>query len=242
MNPNYPQNNAYPPLNPYDPHANQVPNQYNQPHPPTGYPIQNQTYQAPQQYIQPGYVPVVYNPYGNLSPEEMAYKTKLDNIDNKFKNGFLKCYLVYMYFSLGWTIVNLVSAFASVSSYSFGWSIILLVWTLYACSMYGVESLAITEKSLTKANIALALMIIYTLPIIAALTVLTISYINWIPDPYVDTNALTYLLYYLGFFFLGSMLLFHFIFNLVGAIKVRRILGEREIIIRENSQFSVSLP
>jgi len=243
-----PQNNPY-----YSPDTQPSPNkyptlphpqnpQYN--HPPQGYPPQPQ-YNPQINPYNPAGGPAGYLPpaqYGNfqavqnqgVNSESFLLQGKIRELEQGLNSCFVKCYQ-------GWLILISISGAMSffkgfVSLVTGGedsdaWFRVFCVSLIYGLwstiqSVFGI--LAITQKSLRKANVACWMMTIYLMPSLAV-ELLVVNWINsYVPPPNDDTSAIVYFFMYLALFIVSLHILVHICVNMTGAFRVRKILSERK--------------
>lgn len=251
MDPRFqPQNNPSYPQNPtYNPPQNQTgPNLY-----PTLPPVNNPQYQPPAQHY-PGYYPQnnPYHPsaahggylpltnYGNgpnqeVNAESVLYAEKIRELEKGLDSCFIKCYQGWLWLTIICCGMSVFKTFVTLvsSTEQSDLPILLLAALLYSIwailqSVFGIQ--AISQKNLTKANVACVMMFIYVIPSILATIWLIVIIANHVPDKRDDAWHLWYAV--MGTFLIGAALntLFGIFVNLFGAFKVRKILSERNVL------------
>jgi len=231
-----PGSNLYPTL----PHPQNP--QYN--HPPQGYPPQPQYNPQINPYnqagAQNGYIPPAQ--YGNIqalqnqdvNSESFLLVAKMRDLEQGLNSCFVKCYQ-------GWLLLICISGgmsfFKSFVSLITGnqipdsWMTVYWVSSIYGFwsliqSVFGI--LAITQKSIRKANVACWMMVIYLIPSLVV-ELLVVNWINsYVPPPNDDTSAIVYFFMYLALFVVSLHILVHICVNMTGAFRVRKILSERK--------------
>ncbi len=240
-NPSHPQNPTY-----NLPQNTTGPNIY-----PTLPPINNPQYQPPaQQYAQNypqnppynpsaghgGYVPLVNprnGPHQGVNAESILNAEKMRELEKGFDSCFIKCYNGWLWLMIILCGMSVFKNFITLTTDKpevplLTWAVFLYsLWALLQ-SLFGIQ--AISQKSLSKANVACVMMVIYLIPSILATIWLIVAIAEHVPDKKDDSWPLWYAgMYTVLFGALLNTLLCIFV-DLMGAFKVRRILSERNVL------------
>jgi len=224
-----------------NPHYNPYPPQQPQPDPskyPTLPPIQNPHASYPPQNnhfpVHNGYIPPA--PYGHIQAgqpqeidhEKLANENKLKELDSSLENCGTGCYKMWLLLNIFWSFISLLRALPAFTGGDyhdviFTW----FIFYLFTFAKSTVGMVAVYQKSLGKASFISWLVVIsalFSLRVWGA----TYQYLKSMPSSARNyTEGASLAMVNVG---LGVIFAVYAIVDIAGAVRIRRILMEREVV------------
>jgi len=171
------------------------------------------------------------NKIDNIAISQQNLHSKITELAHRLSHGFYKLYIVWLYV---FTILSALQIIHTVIFTVYYWdayafiSLIYLSWMTYQCML---EINAIKTRSLVKANRAMKFMIIFILINIAAIVIFAILHPRIEGRPRKESSAFwkLYLLIFLWSYYC-VLLFIHLCANLLGAVKVKKILARMQVL------------
>ena len=215
------------------------------------YPSNNQS--QPQSFDQYGMQAAPHQVY-NVGPNaygaplletQRNISAKIQSIDDKLEHGGYRCFYIWMYVSLFFGVLSVIGGFFNSFEQSRDKTSIILsaISSIWFLLQFVFQILAFREKSLGKATIAMILFMINCLLLFASTSLIALAYHFLINNPTTDSKedyewAKSLLL--ASLIFISMQLIFQLFVNLLGSIKVRKLLKARRRLEEKLQQERIS--